>query len=108
MANLNVSVGNVGPSGNGVRNFEASEKPLETNILGINFDTSNDYTVPLKFGKDQKDQTVFITPTQAQAMKLVAASARTNEMLNGNDSVSVSVNGKSFSMSASDMVQQLP
>lgn len=105
MANLNVSVGNVGPSGKDVRNFEASPKPLETNILGINFDTSNDYTVPLKFGKDQ---TVFITPTQAEAMKLVAVSARTNEMLNGNDSVSVSVKGQSFSMSAADMLKQLP
>ncbi len=105
MANLNVSVGNVGPSGSDVRNFEASPKPLETNILGINFDTSNDYTVPLKFGKDQ---TVFITPTQAQAMKLVAVSARTNEMLNGNDSVSVNINGQSFSISAAEMVKQLP
>ena len=105
MANLNVSVSNVGPSGKDVRNFEASAKPLETNILGINFDTSNDYTVPLKFGKDQ---TVFITPTQAEAMKLVAVSARTNEMLNGNDSVSVNINGQSFAMSAADMVKQLP
>ncbi len=105
MANLNVRVGNVGPSGQGVRQFEAAEKPLETTIMGINFDTSNDYSVPLKF---DKGQTVFITPTQAQAMKLVAVSARTNEMLNGNDSVSVTVNGKSYSMSAEEMVRQLP
>ena len=105
MANLNVSVGNVGPSGNGVRNFEASPKPLETNILGINFDTSNDYTVPLKFGKDQ---TVFITPTQAQAMKIVASSARTNEMLSEIDSVSVNINGAAFSMPAAEMLKQLP
>lgn len=105
MANLNVRVGNVGPSGQAVRQFEASEKPLETTILGINFDTSNDYSVPLNFGKDQ---TVYITPTQAQAMKLVATSARTNEMLSGNDSVSVTVNGKAYSMSAEALAKQLP
>jgi hypothetical protein len=105
MANLNVSVGNVGPKGNEIRNFEASPKPLETNILGINFDTSNDYTVPLRFGKDQ---TVFITPTQAETMKLVAQSARTHEGSNGQDSVSVNINGKALTMSAAEVLKQLP
>ncbi len=102
MANLNVKVSNLGPTGKDIKQFEAASKPLETNIMGINFDTDNDYTVPLKFG----DKKVYITPDQAGTMKTLAKKAMSNEK-NGNDSVTVSIKGKQYTMSAKDMAKQL-
>lgn len=105
MANLNLQISNVGPSGNGTRNYDVAAQPLETRTLGmLNLDKSNDYSVQLKLG----EQSVFITPTQAQALKLIASSATRNEMMSGTDSVSLSMNNRTYSITAAEMLSQLP
>jgi len=110
MPNVNVNIGNVGPSGNATRTIEANTQPLKTTTLGINFDKSNDFTVPLAF-KD--GPTVYLRPDQVDAMKMALASATRNEELgnaiNGsnNQSISVVVNGQTHTMSARDMQSQL-
>lgn len=104
MANLNLQISNIGPSGTATRNYDVAAKPLDTTTLGINLDKSNDYSVALNFG----EQKAFITPTQAQAFKLIAASASRNEMLSETDSVSLTINNKTYSMPAAEMLRQLP
>lgn len=111
MGNLNVRIGNVGPLGNASRTFEANTTPLETKTFGIiNGDKSNDFSVPLRFG--EQGPTVYMRPDQVDAIKMVLASATKNEDMgnifgNGGPSVSVSINGQTYTMSARDMQSQL-
>lgn len=112
MGNLDLKIGNVGITGNATKTFEANSKPLETTTLGINFDDSNDFSVPLKFGGDD-GPTVYVTPDEVDAMKMTLVSATKNEDMgnilgnNTNPSVSVVVNGQSYTMSARDLQNQL-
>ena len=96
MADLSVKVST--PT-QGVKEFEASSKPLETKLLGYNFDTDNDYTVPLKFD----DKKVFVTPDQVETMKLLG-----KDGVKQGDAVSVVIKGKTYSMSAQEMMKQFP
>ncbi|PIQ28831.1 hypothetical protein COW36_09740 [bacterium (Candidatus Blackallbacteria) CG17_big_fil_post_rev_8_21_14_2_50_48_46] len=110
MGNLNVKIGNVGNLGNATKTYEANSAPLETKTLGINGDKSNDFSVPLKFGDE--GPTVYLRPDQVDAMKMALASATKNEDMgnlfgNGGPSVSVSVNGQAYTMSAREMQAQL-
>jgi len=107
MGDGNLTIRNLGPAATGTRDFEANSKPLETTTMGINFDKSNDYKVPLKFG-GENGQTVFLRPDQVDAMKMALAGATRNEAIMENGpSVSVSVNGKTLTMTAQEMQSQL-
>ncbi|PKL74792.1 MAG: hypothetical protein CVV27_18685 [Candidatus Melainabacteria bacterium HGW-Melainabacteria-1] len=108
MGDLNVRIGNLGPAGTASRTFEANSQPLETTTAWINFDESNDFSVPLRFGSGEDAQTVFLRPDQVDAMKMALAGASRNEAISdGSASVSVTVNGQSYTMSARDMQSQL-
>ena len=110
MGDLNVSINNIGMR-NSTKTFEANSAPLETKTLGmINFSSNNDYSVPLTFGED--GPTVYLRPDQMDAVKFTLTSATKNETMNelfggGGPAVTVSVGGKSYSMSAKEMQTQL-
>lgn len=109
MGNLNVRIGNLGITGADSRNFQANATPLETKSLNLfNFDKTNDYSVPLRFsGKDGEAVTVYMRPDQVDAMKMALAGASRNEMLTDTPSVSVTINGQTYTMSAREAQTQL-
>lgn len=108
MGNLKVNIGNLGAAGTASRTFEANAKPLETTTAYVNFDKSNDFSVPLKFGKGDDSKTVYLRPDQVDAMKMALAGASRNDAINGGgNSVTMNINGENYSMTAAEMQAQL-
>jgi hypothetical protein len=97
------------PSGS-VHTFEANSKPLETTTAWINFDKSNDFSVPFQVPDGPK---IFLRPDQVDAMRMSALGAsRADQMAEAmgegkKTSVSISVGGQTYNVNAQEIQSQL-
>jgi hypothetical protein len=91
------------------KTFEANSTRLETTTLGINFDKSNDYSVPLNVCQGV---TIYLRPDQVDAIRMSALGAGRPEFdSEGNErprtGISVSVGGRTYNVPAAEIHRQL-
>lgn len=89
----------------GTKTYEANSKPLETKTLGLlNLDDSNDFSVPFQIPDGPK---VYFRPDQVDAIRMASMGNRLQQAMGEDPGVTITVNGKSYSISGQDLQTQL-